>query len=54
MPHLLTGSDEIVVMDPSTTHPDPRFPLLGLKAIQDSKLIIAVNGAGKHFDVYEA
>ena len=54
LPHLLTGSDEIVVMDPSTTDPHPRFPLLGLKAILDSKLIITVDGAAKHFDVYEA
>jgi hypothetical protein len=53
-PFLLSGSDEIVVMDPSTSDPDPRFPLLGLKAIKDSNLIVVVNGAASHFDIYEA
>jgi hypothetical protein len=54
MPFLLTCSDEIVVMDASTTEPDPRFPLLGLKAIKDNKLIISVDGASKDFTIYEA
>jgi hypothetical protein len=54
MPFLLTSSDEIVVMDPSTSEPAPRFPLLGLKAIQDNNLIIAVNGASSNFDIYES
>jgi hypothetical protein len=54
MPYLLTASDEIVVMDPSTADPDPRFPLLGLKAIQDNKLIVRVEGDTSRFDIYEA
>ena len=54
MPHLLTGSDEIVVMDPSTAAPDPRFPLLGLKAIKDNNLIITADGSSSSFHVYEA
>lgn len=54
MPYLLTASDEIVVMDPSTAAPDPRFPLLGLKAIKDNKLIIRVEGGASRFDIYES
>jgi hypothetical protein len=53
MPFHLMGSDEIVVMDQTTGEPEPRFPLLGLKAFAENNLKLIIDGTLLYFDIYE-
>ncbi len=52
LPYPLNDTDEILVMDTSTTDPDPRFPLLGLDALVDNGLILSANGASSEFELF--